>query len=227
VSKRSSRRLAVVAGAALAVGSMAPAMATRIDGPDVRAVGTAGVAVNGVDADALMGSVGSSDLALPTNLVFGSLGNIKATLGYFGPLLVSDAYNVLSDGVGCPIYATAGGLDDLGLAAVARVAAHVDLAHVVAVGNAAAVLDGPLGVVGDLKDCLGEVKSDAIDLLGDTKAAVTTVAGVATGTALGVAATATSLPTGVAGTAAPLVLNTLNGLNVEAFAQAAALVSLF
>jgi hypothetical protein len=202
-------------------------MATRIDGPDARAVGTAGVAVNGIDADALTGSVQSTSLALPTSLVFGTIGNVKATLGYVGPLVVSDAYNVLSDGVGCPIYSTVGGLDDLGLAAFAGVAAHVDLAHVVAVGNAAAVLDAPLGIVGDVKDCLGDVKSDAVGLLVDTKAAVTTVAGLATSTALGAAATATSLPAGVAGTAAPLVLNTLNGLNVEAFAQAAALVSLF
>jgi hypothetical protein len=202
-------------------------MATRIDGPDVRGAGTAGVAVNGIDAGELVSSAQAADLALPTSLVFGTLGNVKATLGYFGPVLAVDAYNLLSDGVGCPIYSTVGGLDDLGLAAFANAGAHVDLGHIVAAGDAAAVLDGPLGVVGDLKDCIGDLKSDAVDLLVDTKAAVHTVAGLATGTALGAAATATSLPTGVAASAAPLVLNTLNGLNVEAFAQAAALVSLF
>jgi len=225
VSKRSYRRLAVVAGAALAVGSMAPALAVRLDGVDAKAVGTAGVQVNTNDLGDTMDSVQASDISLPTNLVFGTLGNVKNTLGYFGPVFLSDAYGLLND-VHCPLYASLGGLD-VDLAAVANVAAHVDPGHVVALGNAAATLDGPLDLVGDVQDCIGDIKADAVDLVGDTKAAVGVVAGIGTSTVLGAAATATSLPTAVAGTATPLVLNTVNGLSIDASAQAAALVSLF
>ena len=75
MSKRSYRRLAVVAGAALAVGSMAPAMAVRVDatGSGDVDVDVSDLAVPAVDAESLIPSAflaDVSDFALDT--VFGA-----------------------------------------------------------------------------------------------------------------------------------------------------------
>lgn len=225
MSKRSYRHLAVVAGAALAVGSMAPATAFLLDDldPTVKAAGAASVSVDTIDVSDVMGSVQSSNLSLPTGLVFGTLGGVKATLGYHAPILVGDVIEILKD-VKCPVGAA------LDLDVVAKVIATAGLSvgnGGIALGaNALALAVAPLEVVEDIQYCLGQIKADVVETLVDTKAAVTTVAGVATGAALGAVATATGVPALVLGTATPLVFGTLNNLNVVATAQLAAVVSI-
>jgi hypothetical protein len=76
VSKRSYRRLAVVAGAALALGSMAPAMAQRID---VTGAAGADVSVDPVDATGIL-----TILDVPTSDDLIQLGT--------GTLLVQELY---------------------------------------------------------------------------------------------------------------------------------------
>jgi hypothetical protein len=225
VSKRSYRRLAVVAGAALAAGSMAPAMAIRLDDLDAtaRAAGAASVSVDAIDVSDVMGSVQSTNLSLPTSLVFGTLGGVKATLGYHAPILVGDVIEILGN-VRCPVAAA------LDLDVVARVIATAGLnvgnGGITLGANALALAVAPLDVVEDIQYCLAQIKADVFETLVDTKAAVTTVAGLATGTALGAVATATGVPALVLGTATPLVFGTLNNLNVVATAQLAAVVSI-
>ena len=224
MSKRSYGRLAVVAGAALAVGSMAPATAFLFDDldPDVKAAGAASVSVDTIDVSDVMGSVESSNLSLPTGLVFGTLGGVKAAVGYHAPVLVGDVIEILKD-VKCP------GGAALDLDVVAKVIATAGLSvgnGGIGLGaNALALAAAPLDVVEDIKYCLGQIKADVVETLVDTKAAVATVAGVATGAALGAVATATGVPAVVLGTATPLVFGTLNNLNVVATAQLAAVVS--
>ena len=225
MSKRSYRRLAVVAGAALAVGSMAPGTAFLLDDldPEVKAGGAATVSVDTIDVSDVMGRVQSSHLSLPTGLVFGTLGGVRATLGYHAPILVGDVIEILGN-VKCPVAAA------LDLDVVAKVIATAGLS----VGNggialgatALALAVAPLEVVEDIQYCLGQIKADVVETLVDTKAAVATVAGLATGTALGAVATATGVPALVLGTATPLVFGTLNNLNVVATAQLAAVVSI-
>ena len=222
MSKRSYRRLAVVAGAALAAGSMAPAMAIRLDDLDATA-NAAGAASVSVDVSDVMGSVQSSNLSLPTSLVFGTLGGVKATLGYHAPILVGDVIEILGN-VKCPVAAA---LDlDVVAKVIATAGLNVGNGGIALGANALALAVAPLDVVEDIQYCLAQIKADVVETLVDTKAAVTTVAGVATGTALGAVATATGVPALVLGTATPLVFGTLNNLNVVATAQLAAVVSI-
>lgn len=225
MSKRSYRRLAVVAGAALAVGSMAPATAFLLDDLDakVKAVGAANVSVDTIDVSDVMGSVQSSHLSLPTGLVFGTVGGVKAALGYHAPILVGDVIEILGN-VKCPVAAA---LDlDVVAKVIATAGLNVSNGGIALGASALALAAAPLDVVEDIAYCLGQIKADVVETLVDTKAAVATVAGVATGTALGAVAVATGVPALVLGTATPLVFGTLNNLNVVATAQLAAVVSI-
>jgi len=79
VSKRSFRRLAVVAGAALAVGSMAPAMASRID-VDSDADTSADVTLP-ISLEALTGLVNVGNISALNDLAIGDVSAIVDVLG--------------------------------------------------------------------------------------------------------------------------------------------------
>ena len=223
MSKRSFRRLAVVAGAALAVGSMAPAMAIRIDDADVKAVGVAEVEANAIDVTDVIGDLHSTNVGLPTQLVFGSLHNLRTTVGYHVPVLAGDAVELAYDAIGCPV-GTALDLD-VAAAVLAGAGLNVGNGNIGLAAGALGVVAGAGDLVEDVQDCIGEIRGDVVETLVDTRAAVNSAAILATSTALGVVGTASAVPGTVVGIAAPLVFGTVNNLNVTAVAQLAAVVS--
>lgn len=162
MSKRSYRRLAVVAGAALAVGSMAPAMAVRIDaGAGAEAeIDPAGLVTE------LTGAlpVELPDVALPT---VGELNGTVITLGGLGLAGVGMAgaqVNGLVDNVLDHVtLATAGLGGDCGLVAVASCNAEpaVSAAVPVNVLGLNVLRDGILNNGGDLGlGVLGPITAD-------------------------------------------------------------------
>ena len=80
MSKRSHRRLAVVAGAALAIGSMAPALAVRVDG---NADAT-------VDLEALLGDVNGEALGLDGLLDLNIVADVLTTVQAVPAAVLSD-----------------------------------------------------------------------------------------------------------------------------------------
>lgn len=150
MSKRSYRRIAVVAGAALAIGSMAPAMAARIDadaGAELEADPTMVISdvVNITDALPI-----PAVPALPALPTFTQVSGTIVTTGMLGNLLLGTTFGGLNTVVGTAV----GGLGDLGgdcgLVAVAscNTASLVDASIPV---NASGILEGGiLNNTGDL-----------------------------------------------------------------------------
>jgi hypothetical protein len=184
VSKRSYRRLAVVAGAALAVGSMAPAMAARIDSD-------ATVSANAIDATELAGSL-IPDLPVVNTAVVGQLSasllgtpfavlgraqtTVNQTLGCTGALLSSGI------GLGFGAEGTAGlGLGGLNLDVAGALTAPVEAATGVVGCATGAVVPGALGIVGTAAAPAGIVANAALQTVGSLPATV----GQATGTVFG------------------------------------------
>jgi hypothetical protein len=216
VSKRSYRRLAVVAGAALAVGSMAPAMAVRVN---ATGAGTAGAEVETIDVGNVLGSV-QSNIALPTNLATNAIGGLQTTVNRATPVLLADIFGLL-DNVEC--------VADAGLTATAALNARVLGAVGIGLGgvslNVAGLAAAPVEVAVGATECLGGLQSDVFTTVGDVRGAANAVGGIATGTARGAVAYAGSLPGAVINTVSPLFLTDL--INVRAGANAGALVNIF
>ena len=188
MSKRSYRRLAVVAGAALAVGSMAPAMAARVSSG-----GTASASVDSVDISSVVDSI--PPVSVSTGGVTLLAGSLLGTATSAPVLLFNDASNIVGDAMGMANGALG---SSLSAAANGGVTAGPGGATVNLAGVAGAPLNG-----------LGSLGSSG--LVDDTLGTVNDVTGIAVPTALGAADLATSTAFGAVGTAMSLP-GTANGV---------------
>lgn len=187
MSKRSSRRLAVVAGAALALGSMAPALAARVDGN-----ATGSVELDGVDLGEINGSalpLGLDGL-LTLDTVTGLAGAVQAQAGALQTAVQHDVAGLTTTVLGLPggiLTAQSTPIADVDVAANALGIADVD---------ASGVLGAPLGLIGSIPALPGSVLGTVTGLA--TVGAVQSTVGFATTTALGavsgVQGTALGLP---------------------------------
>lgn len=185
MSKRSHRRLAVVAGAALALGTMAPAMADRIVDVD----GDATVSANAIDVNELTGLVPNLNLVntqLVGQLSASLLGTPFAVLGAaqsaVGETLECAGGLVAGVGVGLDANATAVlGLGGLGLDVNGLLTGPVAAVTDVAGCATGVVVPTALGVVGAASAPVGLVTNAALATVGNLPATV----GQVTGTVFG------------------------------------------
>lgn len=192
MSKRSYRRLAVVAGAALAVGSMAPAMAARV--VDVNGVAGAGASVNTVDITDINLPIGTEALGLNglgLGLVTGIADSLLLNVSSAPALAINTVTGLADDALCIPtsVVGTA-----LGTSINAVAGLHVGLGGI---GGAAAVtglLNAPLAVVGGVTGC-------AFGLVDDALATAGTVQTVVAGTAMPVVNAGLGVVSGVSTTA--------------------------
>ncbi|HEY4408764.1 MAG TPA: hypothetical protein VGO87_02705 [Acidimicrobiia bacterium] len=181
MSKRSYRRLAVVTGAALAVGTMAPALAAHVtaDGSSAVSVDSIGV----TDVTNALPAVG-----LPLGTVSTLAGSLVTTATAVPTLALYDVSNIAGDAVGL-----GGGLLSGGLTAGLTGAAAASLGGVAV--SAAGIVNAPF-------DVLGTVSSSG--LVDDTLGAAHGVGGLAVPVALGAVSTVTSTAFGAVGTVTSL-----------------------
>lgn len=202
MSKRSFRRLAAVTGAALAIGSMAPALAAHVSsgGSTSASVDTIGVTdvtdalppVN-VSPSAILGTAGS--LAGPV------IGAAQAAPGVVVPgalTIVGDAVGLGTGLLGTTLSAAATGTVTAGLGGVSAdlgsdASSPVDILGSLGSGN----------IVGDSLGLAGGVAGLALPAALQTAGTVQTTAGSALGTV-------TSLPAGLSG-----VLNSVLGTSAN------------
>lgn len=192
MSKRSYRRLAVVAGAALAVGSMAPAMAVRISTEDGAA---ASVSADTVDVDSitslldLNGSEGGLGLGL--GAVAGVAGSVVTTVGGLPHFVVPTALGLADDALCIPTGLVGTALDaEVGVLA----GLHVGLGGIAGGAGALGLVNVPVAAVGTVADCAFDLVGDTLHTVGAVKAAATPVVSAGVGVAAGVVATATGVP---------------------------------
>jgi hypothetical protein len=174
VSKRSYRRLAVVAGAALAVGSMAPAMANRL-----AVDGEVTVSPNAIDVNDLTGLM--PNVALPSTAFVAPL---SASLLGTPFAVVGGVRHAVGGTLGC-----AGGLvTGAGLALSADASAGIGLGGLAL--DASGLLTSPVAIASDALGCAtGAVVPAALGIVGTAAAPVRIVAGTALATAGGLPAT--------------------------------------
>jgi hypothetical protein len=178
VSKRSFRRLAAVTGAALAIGSMAPAMAARVSSDS-----SADVAVNpSLSAVSIPGLTSLVPAGLlPTTMVANIAGSLLATPG----LVLTDVQNIAGHAIAVPgtVLGTA-----LGSTLTANGGVVAGLGGV-GVG-ASGVLSTPAGILG----ITGPLVGDALTTVGHVAAPAQMAAGGALGAVSTLPATVGSLP---------------------------------
>ena len=189
MSKRSYRRLAAVTGAALAVGSMAPAMAARVD-----ANGTTSANVDATDATNGLPSVST---LVPTALIASVTGTAFGTAQDAPAMVLTDVNHLMSG-----ILGITGGITDGGSVLSADVAGNADtsvnvLGAGVGVNGVATSAAGIAGIVGGAAGAPSQVVGTALG-----------VASPVVGTALGLTNTAV----GLASSAPGIVLGTGSGL---------------
>jgi hypothetical protein len=188
VSKRSYRRLAVVAGAALAVGSMAPAMAARVSTSEV---GTAAVSVDTVDASDVTGLLPGLPLGSGLGLATGVAGSVVATATGLPSIVVPTALNLADDALCIPTGLVGTALDaNVGVLA----ALNVGLGGVTGGAGAAGLVNLPVAAVGTVTGCTFDLAGDALGTVGAARAAAAPIVATGLGVAGGVVAPATSLP---------------------------------
>jgi len=214
VSKRSFRRLAVVAGAALAVGSMAPAMAAQV--VSTNSAG-AGVAVDTIDVSQILGGAQSNQL--PTSLVLGNVNAVETLAGGTAFAAVADVQKIGYDALGgVQCVAGVGTSSVLGLGAVATGGATVGvgLGGVgLGLGGAAGLVAAPLTLVGNATTCLNSLKGDVLTTANHVQGAAMMAAGLATSTALQAPGMAANLQPTVIHALSPLLLNNLATVGVS------------
>ncbi|HEV8623872.1 MAG TPA: hypothetical protein VG034_05390 [Acidimicrobiia bacterium] len=221
MSKRSYRRLAVVAGAALALGSMAPAMATRVGGD-----ADAEVSADTINVSSLLSGVQSNQL--PTGLVLNTVGSVKQTALSTAFLTLGDVHTIVGDavsGVTCVAGAGTSAVLGLGAGVLADAGVGVGLGGVHVGLGVDALVGAPIVLVGDVTECLGDIKGDFLATVGHAQVAAGAVTQLATGAALSAVGAVQSLPSAAASMATPLLLNDL--LNITASGNGAVLASLF
>ena len=227
MSKRSYRRLAVVAGAALAIGSMAPAMAAQVVSTNAA---SAAVDVDTIDVAPILGLVQSNGLS--TTALLNSVSGVRtiATTTAFGT--VADVQNVVGGAIfGAQCVVGTGTSAVLGLSATALANAgaglNVGLGGVgLGLGGGAVALAGAPALVGSATGCIGPLQAAALGTVGSVQGAATTVAGLASGTALTAVSTAPGLVRGVITTATPLLLNDLLNIGVSGGASSSTVAGL-
>jgi hypothetical protein len=197
VSKRSYRRLAAVTGAALAIGSMAPAMAARV--VDVNSAGGATASVETLDITDITGVLPTGQI-LPTNLVFGAASGILGTVGSVRTMVLADVANLVGDALCIPGGVLGAGL---GLGAIADAGLGVGLGGVAL--DAAGLVTLPVALVGGVTNCVGDIVGHGLGAVGQVQTLAGGVVGTATVVAGGALGTATSLPGVVLGTAGGLL----------------------
>jgi len=221
VSKRSYRRLAVVAGAALAVGSMAPALAARVD-----SAGTADLSVDTVDVNSILG--GQSSL-LSTSSPLETVDSVKTLAGGTAFTAVNDVKTLGFDALGAGYCLVGAGtnavLTGLDAGVLANAGLGVGLGGLQLGLGLDALAGAPLTLVDSATQCVGSLKTDAVGTLTDLKGAATAAGALATTTAFQAVSLAQGLPSTVSSMAAPLVLGDL--LNISGSGNAAAMMSLF
>jgi len=208
VSKRSYRRLAVVAGAALAVGSMAPAMAAHVGG---NADGAATVGVETIDVSNVIGDVQDANL-LPLGTVFSTAGTARTLVRGTALLALSDVQNIVGDAM---CLAGSGVGAALSVDATALASANVGLGGLS--GNLAGALVAPLDVVGDATSCLGQLQGHALAAVDQVQGVAAAATTLATSTATQAAVMAQGLPVQAINIVQPLLLNDI--LNITAGAN--------
>jgi hypothetical protein len=184
VSKRSYRRLALVAGTALAVGSMAPALAANVS------AGGSGSA--SVDLSGVTGNLPSINSLVPMGLI-GTITGSAVTTVQGAPAMVLTDVNSLMSGVL--------GLVPSGSIASVDVAGNSDLAaNVLGTGVAVTgVADSTAGLTSGLAAAPGAIVGTAV-----------TAANPVVGTALNVANTAVGIATSAPGIATSTAGGLLN-----------------
>jgi hypothetical protein len=190
VSKRSYRRLAVVAGAALAVGSMAPAMAVRVSTSEV---GAAAVSVDTLDVSDVTGLL--PNLPLGTGLGLGTVtgiaGSVVATATGLPSFVVPTALGLAGDALCIPTGLLGTALDaNVGVLA----GLNVGLGGVSGGAGAAGLASLPVAAVGTVTGCTFNLVGDALGTVGAVQAAASPIVATGLGVAGGVVTTATSLP---------------------------------
>jgi hypothetical protein len=178
VSKRSFRRLAAVTGAALAIGSMAPAIAAQVTTDN-----SADVAVTpNLSAVSLPGLTSLVPAGLvPTALVANIAGSLLGTPG----LVLTDVSNIAGHGLAVPgaVLGTA-----LGSTLTANAGVVAGLGGVGIGGGG--LLSTPAGILG----ITGPLVGDALTTVGHVAAPAQMAAGSALGVVSTLPATVTSLP---------------------------------
>jgi hypothetical protein len=198
VSKRSYRRLAVVTGAALAIGSMAPAMAARV--VTVNSA-SANASADTVDINSITGGLLSSQATPdPLGLAFGLAGPVLTTVQAAPGMLLSDVSTIVGDALCIPT-----GVLGAALGADANAAAGLGIGLGGVSLGATGLLNLPLAVAGGVTDCVGPIVGDALGVVGQAQSLAGGVAGQATVLANTALSTATSLPQTVFTTAGGLL----------------------
>ena len=188
MSKRSFRRLAAVTGAALAIGTMAPAMAAR-----VTTSGDADVTVTpnlgAVSASGLTDGLLPAGL-VPTALVADIAGSLLATPGF----VLADGTHLLGDVLAVPtgLVGTA-----LGTTLNANAGVIAGLGGVSLGANG--LLDAPTAIVGSVLAGTGPLVGDALTTVGDATAPVQLIAGAGLNLVSTLPATVSTLPGTVLG----------------------------
>ena len=226
MSKRSYRRLAAVAGAALALGSAAPAMAIHIGGD---ADGAVDAQVQTIDVSDVLSDVQSSDL-IPTGALLGTVGTVQEVATGTAFLAVQDVQTIVGGAiVGAQCLVGAGTNAVLGVVAGANAEAGLDLGlGGLGLGldaGALALVGAPLTLVGSAQTCIAPLQAAVTGTVAHVQGAATGAAGLVTGTALTTVGSAPALVNGVVNDVTPLLLTNL--LNVTASADAGALLGIF
>jgi hypothetical protein len=196
VSKRSYRRLAAVVGAALAVGTMAPAMAARVVGADSA---DAGVSVNTIDITDVTGMLplGQQDLGgLGLGSVTGIADGLLTTATGAPQLVLGTALGVAQSALCIPtgLVGTALGTS---IDAVANL--HVGLGSLGAGAGVGSLLGVPFAAVGTVTNCALGLVDTALTTVGTVQATAAPIITTGLDVVGGVAATATGLPQVVLG----------------------------
>lgn len=196
MSKRSYRRLALVAGAALAVGSMAPAMAARVDSS---AGGSATVDLSGL-AGSLPSITGLAPIGTVTTVAGTALGIVQGA-----PTMAQSAVNnVVTTALGLVNGLPVGGnLLSVDAADNANVGVNVLGTGVAVTGVSATAA----GLASGVTAVPGAVVGTALQTAGP-------VVGTAVGTVGTVVGIAQSVPGSVIGTANGLLTGGLGGLGI-------------
>ncbi|MEW6471894.1 MAG: hypothetical protein AB1679_06465 [Actinomycetota bacterium] len=154
MSKRSYRRLAVVAGAALALGSMAPAMAQRSNGGDADADADASVEVTlpdlsdlGLSLGDLSGLVSVGNIAALNNLAINDVTAIVNVLGLNVGDISADVLDTVNVG---------------DITANALGAATVNVSNVLNAGTANVA--NVTATVGDVTATVGDVSANVLNV---------------------------------------------------------------
>ena len=217
MSKRSYRRLAVVAGAALAVGSMAPAMALRVNTADAARAAVAVDTVDVSDITSLLDLNGSQGgLGLGLGAVAGVAGSVVATATGLPSIVLPTAFDLADDALCIPTGLVGTALDaEVGVLA----GLHVGLGGIAGGAGGAGLVNLPVAAVGTVTGCAFNLVGDALQTVGTVQATAAPIVTAGLGVAAGAVATVSGVPGIVLGLPGQ-VMGLGNLLNVSASGNA-------